>query len=388
MQHLGLTKHKGIFKRHLSMWHAVAFVVSGTIGAGVLGLPYAVSKVGMKIGVLYIIILGMLTIVLNVMLGEIVTRSKSEYQMAGLARTYIGKSAGYIMTVITYLMWVGTMLIYIIGEGVTLSALFGGDPLMWSFIFFVVVGLLVIIGLSMIKIVDFFLSIGVLIVVLVIAFLSIPHIDIAHAVYTDMTYVLLPYGVVLFAFSGISSIPEAHTLLRHKDNAFKKAIILAGIINIVVYVVFAYVVVGVTGSATTEVATVGLGDVVGPYMLIFGNLFALFAMATSFLMTALAFRDSLRWDYKVSRGFATSIVLVLPMIIFLLGLRSFIVTIDIVGGVLVSSLMIMSVLIYWRAKQCGDLTQSTYRLHHTAWLIILLLVAFTIGAVYSVVKIL
>ncbi len=387
MKHLGLARHKGIFKSHMSMWHAVAFVVSGTIGAGVLGLPYAISKVGMTVGMVYIVVLGLLTIALNVMLGEIVTRSKKEYQMSGLAREYIGKPAGYIMTVITYLMWVGVMLVYIIGEGTTLSALFGGDPFVWSLVFFAAMGLLVTLGMATLKTVDFFLSIGILVVILIIAALSVPHIEVSNSVYTDLAHVLLPYGVVLFAFSGISAIPEAHTLLRHKDSAFKWSIIIAGIINIAAYALFAYVVVGVTGLATTEVATIGLGEMVGPYMVIFGNLFALFAMATSFLLTALAFRDSLRWDYHVSRGMATIIVLVLPLIIFLLGLRSFIAAIDIVGGVLVSALMIMSILIYWRAKQKGHLKRSTYKLHHTAWLIVLLLAAFSIGAIYSVIKI-
>lgn len=387
MKHLGLVKHSGIFKTHMSLWHAVAFVVSGTIGAGVLGLPYAVSQVGMTIGMIYIIVLGILTIVLNVMIGEVVTRSKTEYQMAGLARTYLGKVAGYVMTAITYLMWVGIMLIYIIGEGATLSALFGGDPFVWSLIFFAAIGLLVIVGLSTIKTVDFFLSIGILIVILVIASLSIPHIDISHTVYTDMAHLLLPYGVVLFAFSGVATIPVAHTLLRHKDRAFKWAIIIAGLINIVIYALFAYVVVGVTGLATTEVATIGLGETVGPHMIVFGNLFALFAMATSFLMTALAFRDSLHWDYKVSHRVSTALVLSLPMIMFLLGLRGFIAAIDIVGGIFVSLSMIMSVLIYWRAKQRGHLKRSNYQLHHTAWFVAVLLFAFSIGALYSVIKI-
>ncbi len=385
--HEELAKVRGIFKRRMSTWHAAAFVVSGTIGAGVLGLPFAIAQVGIGIGIVYILILGVLTMVLNLMLGEVVSRSGKDFQMAGLAKEYMGSWAGYVMTGITYLMWIGIMLIYIVGIGETLVALFGGSSLMWSSIFFGAMAILVFIGLSIIKKVDFLLSIGILIIILVIVALSISHVNIAHVAHTDLAYLLLPYGVVLFAFSGISSIPEAHTLLRHKDKAFKRAIIIAGLINIIVYALFAYVVVGVTGSATTEVATIGLGQHIGSSMVIFGNLFAFFAMTTSFLMTVLAFRDSLSWDYKIPQGMATSLVLAIPMIIFLLGLRGFVAAIDIVGGVLVSAMMIMSILIYWRAKQCGHLEPSKYQLHHTAWLIIILLVAFTVGAVYSVLKI-
>ena len=179
---------------------------------------------------------------------------------------------------------------------------------------------------------------------------------------------------------------EIYAEIKNRDKDFKKAIVIAGSIAIVAYALFTLAVVGVTGAYTTEIATVGLGAVAGKAMFLFGNLFAIFAMGTCFLMGGVALKDSLRWDYKVPNIPATLIVCGIPLIVFLLGMRSFIAAIDVVGGVFISLEMLVLVLIYWRAKSLGHLKPSKYKLHHVWLVVVPLVIALTIGAVYSVVK--
>jgi len=69
------------------------------------------------------------------------------------------------------------------------------------------------------------------------------------------------------------------------------------------------------------------------------------------------------------------------------GLRQFIEVLDIVGGVFVSTEMLLLIVIYWRAKQIGDLDVGKYKLHHVVLLAGVLVVALTIGAIYSVINI-
>jgi len=117
-----------------------------------------------------------------------------------------------------------------------------------------------------------------------------------------------------------------------------------------------------------------------------GNIFAVFAMGASFLMVGVALRDSFVWDFKFPKGIASFFVCGVPIVIFLLGLRQFIAAVDIVGGVFGSIELLLLVLIYWRAKSLGDLPVGKYKLHHTALLAALLFLAFSFGAIYSVVK--
>lgn len=382
----GVVNYKGVFLQKVGLFEAVALILSATIGAGVLGIPYTVSKVGLGIGLFYIVFLGLLLMALNLLVGEVVARTQGEFQLVGLARKYLGRCGGYFMTVLNYLMAFGILVVYIIGEGQILANLFGGSQVMWSILFFIFGSLLVAIGLETVKTAELVLSMAILAIILLIAGLSAPHVQFANVAYSNFANLLLPYGVILFAFSGANSIPEAHAILKERDIDFKKAIIIAGIIAIIAYSLFTVAVVGVTGSATTEIATVGLGAVAGKAMFLFGNLFALFAMGTCFLMGGVSLKDSLRWDYKVPNLAATLMVCGIPLIIFLLGMRSFIKAIDIVGGVFISLEMLILVLIYWRAKTLGHLKSSKYKLHNVWLVMVPLVIALTVGAVYSVVK--
>jgi amino acid permease len=119
-------------------------------------------------------------------------------------------------------------------------------------------------------------------------------------------------------------------------------------------------------------------------MFVFGNVFAFFAMATSFLLTGVALKDSLAWDYRMKPHLATVVTLAVPFLIFALGLRSFITAIDIVGGVFVSIEVLLILLMYVVAKKRGDLPVKTYVLKHVPIFGALLAVIFTIGTVYSV----
>ncbi|MBT3539203.1 hypothetical protein HOF40_04150 [Candidatus Parcubacteria bacterium] len=381
-----IVEHKGIFKRQLSFFQTIALIVSGTVGAGILGIPYAVSKVGVGVGMIYIVCVGSLMIGLNLMVGEIVVRTREKLHLVGLARKYLGWFGEVLMTIFVYLTLLGVLVVFTIGEGEVLAELFGGSNFMWSIVFFVIANFLIIVGFNTVKTVEFFLSLGILVIIIIMAFYSAPHIDFNNATYHNLAYLFFPYGVILFAYSSSAVVVEAHSVLKDRDLSYKKAIIIAGFIVMAIYALFAIVAVGVTGPETTEVATVGLGRVVGKSMLFFGNIFAIIAMGTTFLIMGTALKDSLTWDYKLPKYVSLSIVIFVPFIVFLFGVRHFIQAVDIVGGVFMSIAMLLQVLIYWRAKQLGHLKKSRYKLHHTFLLIALLMLALSAGAIYSVVK--
>jgi amino acid permease len=378
--------HQGIFKKNISVLQGAALIASATIGAGVLGIPYVVSKVGIGLGLVCIVIIGLLTIGINQLVGALTLETDDDLQLVGYVRRYLGYTAGLFMTAITYISMFGSLTIYLIGQGIALSAIFGGDPTVWSLVFFVIGSILIYIGLHALKSIEFFLTLLILGVILIIAAISSPYIVEANITYISWSQILLPYGVLLFAFHGTTAIPEVKALLAHKPGGFKQAIRIAGYFSICVYALFAFVVVGVTGANTTQIATIGLGEVLGEYMLILGNVFAVLAMGTSFLITGLALRDSFRWDYKIPGTVATAIVCAVPLIIFLFGIREFIALVDIVGGVFVSTIMFLLILAYWRAASLGYAPPLKYKLHHTFPFIVVAMIALTVGAIYSVLQ--
>ncbi len=378
---------RGLFQRRIGLWQGVALIVSGTIGAGVLGLPYAISRSGAIVGFLYIVALGLIMMVLNLMLGQLVSIQPKPLQLTGLARKYLGTWGGYLMTAILYTMLVGVLLVYLIGEGQTLSALFGGESEYWTIGFFLLATVLIASGMRTVKRVESVLVIGVLAVVFMIILVSFPHVQVVNLISYNFSELLFPYGVVLFAFHSTMSMPEAYSILKHKNGTYKLSIVYAGIISILVYAAFALLSVGVMGSSTPEIATTGLGEFIGHRAFVFGNIFAILAMGMSFLISSLSFRDSLVWDHGVREWKATIAVCLIPFLLFYFGLRSFIAVIDIIGGVLVTAELFLIILMYWNAHRKGEFKGTrTFSLHRVGLSIIPVLLALAIGAVYSVGK--
>ncbi|MBI4992990.1 MAG: hypothetical protein HZC26_02545 [Candidatus Magasanikbacteria bacterium] len=379
-------QHLGTFQRRIGLSEAAALIFSGTIGAGILGLPYAVAKVGSLIGIFYIVAIGALMIGFNLLVGEIAVRTKGDFHLVGMAGKYLGSAGKGLMTILVYLVSFGILVIYIIGEGESLSALFGGSPLAWGLFFWLIGSSLVVVGLRVIKVMDVILSLLLLSVITFIITVSTSNVELVNFSYHNWEYLLLPFGVILFAFSGSGSVLEAHSLIGGDRKLFRKAILIAGGVIMAIYLVFALVVLGVTGAETTEIATIGLGNKIGSTVFWLGNIFAALAMATSFITNSLLFRDSLRWDYRLPSWKASMLVCGVPFILYLFGLRGFIMAIDLIGGVFFSTEMLLIILIYWQAKRKGDLPVGPYKLHHTWLLVALLILLLVVGGVYSVVK--
>ena len=382
----GLIYYKGFFRKQLSLSEGIALLLSGVIGAGILAIPYAIAQVGLTIGLFYIFGLGTLMMGLHLMLGEVTVRTKQELQLGGLAKKYLGTTGWLVMSLMTYLLLFGVLVVYLIGIGETLATLFGKTPFFWTIIAFTFLSLFVSTGLKQVKKAELFLELGLLCIVVLIAVLGFKDITIANLSYMKPASLLVPYGIVLFAFHGSSVIPEIHTTLAKNKKQFKKSIVLGYLLIMFIYALFAFVTVGVSGVNTTEIATIGLGQQLGLFVFWLSNIFAVIAMVTSFMMTGISLKDSLMWDNNIPSPIATVLTLGIPLFIFVLGLRGFISALNVVGGIFGSIEMFLILMIYWKAKQMGDLPVGKYKLHHTVLIGCLLVVALSIGTIFSVMS--
>ncbi|MCX6778676.1 MAG: hypothetical protein NTU97_00385, partial [Candidatus Magasanikbacteria bacterium] len=216
--------------RSLTYFEAVAVLLCGTIGAGILGIPYAVAKVGWSLGMIYIILLGLIMLGLNLMLGEVALRTGQPMQLIGFAGRYLGKWGKRVMAVTSFFSAFGALLAYIIGVGQILEGIFGGTSFFWSVIFWALASIFVYFGLALLKKVDIFLTLIILGVVLIISFLSIKEIQLPHLQTASFANLLFPIGVILFAFQSSSAIPQAKNILPTDQKKLKKAIIFSSVI--------------------------------------------------------------------------------------------------------------------------------------------------------------
>ena len=341
----------------MPFWEGVAVVVGTIIGAGIIGVPYVFAQSGFLTATLVLVLVGFALFFVRLMLAEIIMRTEGVYQLTGYTKVYLGSFFQHLQGFILISSIFGTLLAYMISQGEILSELLGGSSFVWALAFYFSFSILVIYGIDVVKKSELMMIVAVFLIMVIIAFYSAPQVKLSYLNTFNASEIFLPFGVVMFACAGLVSVPAAWQVVKrsNRKDLFKSVIVWGGLIPPVIYFVFALLVVGITGSETSQVATVGLGEVIGPHMVIIANIFAFFTVATSFLTTALAQQDIFRFDYFLSRFKASFLVVAVPLVLFLLDFSDFISIISFAGAFMVGINGFLAIWIFWKAKKLGTL---------------------------------
>jgi amino acid permease len=133
----------GFFAKHI-LWMATATLIGTIVGAGVLAIPYVVAQSGFLIGFIDIVIVSLAFLFLHLFMGEIVLRTKKQFQLTGYMDKYLGRWGKRLMAFSMIFGIYGALIAYIIGEGETLRSIIGvGSPLLYSVLFFIVMSFII-----------------------------------------------------------------------------------------------------------------------------------------------------------------------------------------------------------------------------------------------------
>lgn len=369
---------------------ALAILLGTIIGAGIFGIPYVIAMSGILPGLFYFLILGGAVLCLHLFFGEIVLRTEGKHRLIGYSQKYLGKWGKYLITVSTILGIVGALLAYIIIGGDFLKIIFSPylnlSSFYFSLIFWLILSFFVFQGLKSIAPAELLMNIIFFLIIFLIFGFTFPKLNFQNFILFNSKHLFLPYGVILFALAGWSAIPEIAGILQEKAERknYKKVIIAATLITLVLYFLFTLAIVGVSGNRTTPEALQGLLPFLGQKIIILGALFGIFAIASTFLVLGSYLKHSLIFDYNFSKFLAVLTVCGLPLILFLIGFRGFIETIGFVGTLLGVTEGIIIILIFQKAKILGD-RQPEYSFKISPILIYFLITIFILGAIAQVV---
>ena len=367
------------------MFTSIATLVGITIGAGVLSIPYAVAKAGFLTGLLDLVLIGTAMLFLNLILGEITLRTKGHHQLTGYAQTYLGNWGKQLMSAAMIFGIYGAIVAYIIGGGQSLAQIFGGQALLWSTLFFITGAIIINKGLKALEESEFAMEATKLIIftimVALVFFTRTIHTE--NLAVFNVNNLLLPYGIILFAFLGTTAIPEMREELGKNSHQLKKAIIIGSLIPIIVYTIFAFTVVGIAGTTTAEIATITIGQQLGNIGLALANLFAVLALMTSYIGLGYGLSDMYYHDYGIKKTTAWLLTCSMPVVIILLGIESFAKTIEITGALSGGLTCILIVLMHWKAQKHNQ-RKPEYKIRLNWLLRIILITLFTTGAFFAV----
>ena len=372
--------------------HKIPFIRStsvlvGTIvGAGIFGLPYAFAQSGFIVGLVYLLILAVVFLLINFCYAEVILRTKDDLEMSGYVDRYLGKKGKVIITLSLVLGIYGALTAYLIGVGEflysLLNPLIGGSQVFWSLVFWAIASLLILKGIGIVSRVEVFMALGLIFIVFFVFSLSYPYIDLNNLKTFNLQNLFFPYGVVLFALGGASALPTMRRILAQRAHLMKKSMILGITIPVLIYVIFCFSVIGVSGLSTTETALTGLAKFTNGKILLIGGIFGILAMTTSFLSLGFILRELIHRDYKIPLIPAWCLTVIIPVFLFLLGLRSFILVIGFAGGVLSGIQGIVLIVTYYRAKKQGNRTpEFSFNLNKSIAYFIYLI--FIFGIVYQ-----
>ncbi|MBS3074462.1 amino acid permease [Candidatus Pacearchaeota archaeon] len=326
---------------------------SGTIiGAGFLGMPYALSRSGFWIGFAYILGIGLIMLLVNLYYAEIILRTSKVHQHPGYAEKYFGKKWKRMSFIALMVGAYAMFLAYLIAEGQSLSTLFFGNTgyiMEFGTLFFILMSYLSIRGMKAFRKYELFGSLLVVLITLLLFYQYYPSINIDKLPKFNPAFIGLPFGIILFSFLGIDGIPGVRMILARNERLMKRSIIISSLIPIIVYAAFSLVVVG-SFSNIPQIATLALGKL----FIILGVL----SMFTAYFSTSLTLKDSFQMDHGLHGIIAWFFAICLPYVIFLAivnyGFLQFVDVLGIGGIVLGGFYVIMTLTMVHKAKIHGD----------------------------------
>ena len=276
-------------------WAATFTLAGAIIGAGILGLPYVFAQSGFLIGIFWLVALGSIMIYVHLCIGEISLRTKGRHQLAGYAGQYLGKTGEVLMFFAMIFGIYSALLAYLVGEGQSLSKLLPGqiDPILLGVGFWVIMTLLLRRGLKGLKRIETYGVIAIVFLVLGFFIKMFPQIQLSNLAVNTPVNFAVPFGIVLFALLGFTTIPELRTEIRGREKVLKKAIILGSLIPIVLYIIFSAVFIGVLGRDVTPVATLSFGPII--------TILGIFTMLTSYFVLSFSLKDMFDYDLRLSK---------------------------------------------------------------------------------------
>ncbi len=367
--------------------YAIAILAGTIIGVGIFGLPYVASKVGFGVIFVYFLILGVLVTIIHLLFGEVVLRSKSKRRLPGYAKEYLGKTGKGMAFFSTVFGLTGALLAFIIlgGEFLfsLLSPVLGGHYLIYVLIFFSVGAWLIYTGIENIAKTQLIL-LGLFFLVLFTIFgRGFNIIEVSNLLTFDVDYIFLPYGIVLFSLWGIALIPEVKEILRGKEKLLKSLIPVSILLAIITYLLFVFLVLGITGNQTSKEAIYGLTKVFGDGIIGLAFAFGVLTCFTSFITLGLTLKKVYWYDFKISKKLSWLLACFVPLILYFLGFRDFIRVIGVTGAVMLGIEGILVVLMHTKAKIKGKRTPA-YSIFLPRWFKYFLILFLVLGIIYEV----
>ncbi len=378
-----------VFPGHpnLPWYRSVGTMIGSVVGVGVFGLPYALSKSGYVLGLLELLAVGFLLLLLQLLYAEIVVQTPGKHRIAGYVKLYLGHPWDRVVTVLFAFSAWGAMVAYmLVGGGflhTLLSPIFGGTLFWYQLGMAILAACLTFGGISKLAKMEAVVVGALLFLFAFMILAALPSIQFKNLLQGNVSQWFAPYGVVFFALSSLGVVPEMKEVLGKQIRKLPQAVVTGQTVIVLLYALFVFAVVGVPGSDTTERAFEGLATTLGPSFALIGSFLGSLTVLSVFSLMAAQLQGILRFDYGIPLRKAWLAAILVPVSLFLFGVRAFIELIGFTGAVFGGLLGLFILATYVRMRR-----SSVCQIHHCLTLpriLTWLIVAVIIGGIFETV---
>ena len=314
--------HIRVEKTKITPKEGLAVLVGTQIGAGVLGLPYAASKVGLIPAVL--ILFGVMLLMLFTALIILdMSRDMNGAQMSTITQRVMGRTGGWIMYVSITIMSFGALLAYIAGMGCVFSQLFGIGETAGGLIFWIFASLIIYRGIKSSSKAELLMYYVMLALFLGVTGILIPDAKISNATYVNLSGTLSLMGIAIFSLGCHTVIPDVYKAIGNYKKT-RKVVVLAFIIPTVIYAIFMTAFLLIFGRNTPQIATQGLAEIYGYTGFLVGNIIPLFAITTSYIGIGLAQQSNTMEFLGFRKSISWSIATIPSLLVYVAGMKNFV----------------------------------------------------------------
>ncbi|OGF69922.1 hypothetical protein A3H65_02670 [Candidatus Giovannonibacteria bacterium RIFCSPLOWO2_02_FULL_45_14] len=329
-------------------------LVGVIIGAGIFGLPYSFSGAPLSWNIFLFLGVFCLSVLLHLLFAGIIYTTPGKHRFPGYVQIYLGPRAETIATIFAALSSYGAMLAYGILGATFLQNIFGIDFFIGGILFFILGGALFFLSIDEIGKINFYLTLPLVCFILLMAFKIFPDIHPENFLVDGHSW-FLAYGILVFAFGGYSALPDLRDILGARNRSLPKKIILWSLVAAaLVYLVFIFTVLGVSGSFVTPDAISGLPSALGKGILVIGSLIGIFTVFRAYIGFGADLKLTYKYDYEIREVSAWFLSFLPPIFLFILGFVDLVRVLSVVGSVGLGIFAVFILLMVWERK--GDVS--------------------------------
>ncbi|NGX62199.1 MAG: Tyrosine-specific transport protein [Chlamydiae bacterium] len=293
-------------------------VAGSCIGAGMLALPVITGiggflpSIGMfLIAWLFMTSTGFLLLEANLAIGH-------DLSLISIAEKTLGKTGKFLCWVLFLFLFYSLSIAYISASGSIVSSIlddFAGIAIAsWvgSVLFTVIFGIFLCVGTRSVDYLNRLLMLGLIVAYLLLVFLGSFHINPENLALHHWKYAFAALPVLIISFGFHNMIPSIAMYLKGDIGRLRIVVLFGSVLPLLVYLIWEVVMLGIIplegrgglmqALDQGEAATEALRSVVGrSWINLVAQLFALFAIVTSFLAQSLSLVDFLGDGLKIPK---------------------------------------------------------------------------------------